>query len=555
MEESELSLHQVQSHDGLIASSSKYHEHAREPGIDMADLPDQTDDKSNSPQMEEETREVNDSSRAPRPPSPPAPGDQDADASAGHHSRYHSHSHFRVYKRRWFGLIQLVLLNIVVSWDWLTFAPVSTTSAQYFNVSDTAINWLSTGFLFAFVVISPVVMWTLNRGPKEAIVWASVLLFLGNWIRYIGARATGGHYGIVMLGQILTGLAQPFVLAAPTRYSDLWFTERGRVSATAVASLANPFGGALGQLISPFWATKPSEVPNLVLYTAIISTIASLPSFLIPSKPPTPPSASSSLPKTPLCATVHALLRSPSFYLIFIPFSVYVGFFNAISSLLNQILEPYSYTETEAGICGALLIVVGLVAAALTSPLLDRTHAYLFGIKILVPLIALSYLAFVFAPQTRTLAAPYAIASILGAASFSLVPIALEYLVEVTWPASPEVGSTVCWAGGQLLGGIFIVAMNALKEGNVVIIPGSDSRGAGSGDYPPGNMRRALVFQAVISCAVVPLPLMLGIKRLGLGEGSVKGRLRLDEAGERSSEGGEGRAEGVERPVGGEERA
>jgi len=29
----------------------------------------------------------------------------------------YSHEHFKVYKRRWFGLGQLVLLNIVVSWD------------------------------------------------------------------------------------------------------------------------------------------------------------------------------------------------------------------------------------------------------------------------------------------------------------------------------------------------------------------------------------------------------------------------------------------------------
>ena len=28
-----------------------------------------------------------------------------------------SATQFRVYKRRWFGLIQLILLNIVVSWD------------------------------------------------------------------------------------------------------------------------------------------------------------------------------------------------------------------------------------------------------------------------------------------------------------------------------------------------------------------------------------------------------------------------------------------------------
>jgi FLVCR family MFS transporter 7 len=29
----------------------------------------------------------------------------------------YSHAHFKVYKRRWFGLVQLVLLNVVVSWD------------------------------------------------------------------------------------------------------------------------------------------------------------------------------------------------------------------------------------------------------------------------------------------------------------------------------------------------------------------------------------------------------------------------------------------------------
>ena len=34
----------------------------------------------------------------------------------GHHRSY-SHTHFKVYKRRWFGLVQLVLLNVVVSWD------------------------------------------------------------------------------------------------------------------------------------------------------------------------------------------------------------------------------------------------------------------------------------------------------------------------------------------------------------------------------------------------------------------------------------------------------
>jgi len=35
----------------------------------------------------------------------------------GRNKKSHSYAHFKVYKRRWFGLAQLVLLNIVVSWD------------------------------------------------------------------------------------------------------------------------------------------------------------------------------------------------------------------------------------------------------------------------------------------------------------------------------------------------------------------------------------------------------------------------------------------------------
>ncbi|KAH7135916.1 major facilitator superfamily domain-containing protein [Dendryphion nanum] len=440
------------------------------------------------------------------------------------HKKSYSHTHFRVYKRRWFGLAQLVLLNIVVSWDWLTFAPVSTTSAEYFRVSETAINWLSTAFLFSFIAISPVVIWTLNHGPKQSIIWSSILLLLGNWIRYAGTKASGGIYGVVMFGQILTGLSQPFVLAAPTRYSDLWFTESGRISATAVASLANPLGGALAQLINPLLGS----IPNMVLYISIIATVACIPSFFIPAAPPTPPSASSTISKTDILTSLKHISRSPSFYVLFATFSVYVGFFNSFSSLLNQILYPYGFKEDEAGICGAILILVGLVAAAIASPIFDRTHAYILGIKILCPLIAFSYLGMVWAPQTYGIEAPYILSAVLGAASFSLLPVSLEYLVEVTFPASPEVGSTICWAGGQLLGGIFIVVMDALKDGSADLKKVSaGGRMKSGGPRPPGNMFNALVFQAVVSLVVLPLPLALGIKKLGLAH--EKGRLILDE--------------------------
>lgn len=84
--------------------------------------------------------------------------------------------------------------------------------------------------------------------------------------------------------------------------------------------------------------------------------------------------------------------------------------------------------------------------------------------------------------------------AILGAASFSLVPVVVEYLVELTHPVSPEVTSTLAWSGGQVLGGIFIIVSGALKD-----------------DGNNGDMKKALVFCAVIGLVVVPLPLSLGL--------------------------------------------
>ena len=440
---------------------------------------------------------------------------------------------YRVYRIRWFGLAQLILLNIVVSWDvgdvhlqcssstryvrllkaipqWLSFSAVANTAADFYSTNPSIINWLSTGFLFAFVAASPATIWTLHTGgPRLAIITAAIFILFGNWIRFAGARTSPPNFGLTMFGQILIGLAQPFVLSAPTRYSDIWFTPSGRVSATAIASLANPFGGALGQLINPFLASKASDIPNMVLYVAIISTVASIPSFFIPAKPPTPVSPSSTHTAPGLRDTVRLLRANPNFYLLFIPFGVYVGFFNSLSSLLTQVMTPYGFSETESGIAGAVLILVGLVSAAVTSPLMDRTKAYLPFIKIAVAIIALCYLAFIWAPGTRGLVAPYVILAILGAASFSLVPVALEWLVEVTFPVGPEAGSTICWTGGQLFGAIFIVVSDALK--------------AGKGGDPPFTMSKALVFQAVVSAAAVPCAMCLGL----VGKATT-GRLEVD---------------------------
>ena len=138
-------------------------------------------------------------------------------------------------------------------------------------MSESAINWISTAFFLAFVAVFPLTIFVLHKSLKIAFITAGTLILIGNWIRYGGATSrSGGSFAHAMAGEIVIGFAQPFILAAPTRYSDLWFTNRGRVAATAVMSLANPLGAALGQLINPFWVSETGDVSNMVLYVSII---------------------------------------------------------------------------------------------------------------------------------------------------------------------------------------------------------------------------------------------------------------------------------------------
>ena len=222
-----------------------------------------------------------------------------------------------------------------------------------------------------------------------------------------------------------------------------------------------------------------------------------IPAFFTPSKPPTPVGPSAETPKLSLRESVRVLTSSLELWLVLIPFFVYVGFFNSLSSLLNQMMTPYGFSDDQAGIGGAVLIVVGLVVSAITSPILDRTKKFLLALKICLPLLGVCYLVFVWMPETRDVAGPYVVLAILGASSFAAVPVALEFLTEVSYPLSPEVTATTAWAGGQLFGAIFVIISTALTDG-----PNAN---------PPHNMKRALIFEAVVALVIAPLPLMLGL--------------------------------------------
>jgi MFS transporter, FLVCR family, MFS-domain-containing protein 7 len=191
------------------------------------------------------------------------------------------------------------------------------------------------------------------------------------------------------------------------------------------------------------------------------------------------------------------LAKMPEFWLTFVPFVILVAVFNSFASILNQALVPYGITDNEAGIAGAIIIIAGIVAAGITSLIIDRTSAHLVALKIGIPLLAISYICFIWAPSRGEVIGSDINCGFIGAISFAILPVALEFVADITYPVSVEFSSTLLWTGGQLLGSILLICAGYLKAG-----PDSEV---------PGNMNKALILHAVLAASTIPLTLALGM--------------------------------------------
>ncbi|KAL7784561.1 major facilitator superfamily domain-containing protein [Trichoderma ceciliae] len=348
--------------------------------------------------------------------------------------------------------------------------------------------------------MTPLTVKILGYNLRLAFVMTSVLLIVGNWVRYVGSisatHQSGGIYA-VGVGQALLGAAQSLVLSSPTEFAEVWFSPSTRVIATSIMTLSNPLGAALGQVVTPFWLQSVGDISSMVLYVSILSSAVAIPGFFIQNRPPTPPSSTPSSAPLSMRVSLRILVTSLECCIIIIPFWILVALFLSMSSLISQIVGPYGISDTDSGIGGGLLILSGLLASAIVSPIIDRTKQFLITTKVAVLIIASCYVAFIWVAPLGNVAGLYALLCVLGAASLASVPVVLEMLGEISYPVGPEVTSTICWAGGQLLGGCLILIADAME--------------AGEDATPPENMRTYLIFQAALAVAVVPFSLSLGL--------------------------------------------
>ena len=337
---------------------------------------------------------------------------------------------------------------------WITFAPITSTAAQFYGKSDLMIGLLSMSFMVVYILMFLPSAWVIDTwGFKIAVGIGAVLTGVFGLARGIFAA----NFTVVFISQVGLAVGQPFVIGAITKIAARWFPARERATASGLGILALYLGPLAAMLLSPYLVLKVG-LPRLLLYYGIAAAVSAAVFLLLAREhPPTPAWRDE---RTLMFDGLKSMLRRRDFRLLLVIFFVGLGMFNAVSTWIEDIVRPRGFTISQAGWLGGLMLFGGIVGAVVIPLLSDRSRRrkpfILFALIGLIP----GLLGMTFASGY-----PLVLLSsfVFGFCLLSAGPIGFQYAAEITYPAPEGTSNTLLLVMGQISGIVFIFAMDALK--------------------------------------------------------------------------------------------
>ena len=334
----------------------------------------------------------------------------------------------RVYKMRWYILSVICFANVANSINWINYSSIADYTGQFYGVDYDKVNFLSLIYLIMAIIAGFFSFWLIdNFGIRTSINLGAWLNFIGSVVRMLSSidSASGSplvpqasKYYVLMVGQAFCALAQPFIMFVTTKFANTWFAEDQRAMASTLALGSNTLGILIGAFISPqIVNSSVAFVSQMCLLNLITCGVSLLPAlmacFVMRSTPKSPPSYSAMINNEQTTDSygatnseylinespqadgentsaslsfaqnfkiylkqVSKLLKSRDFLILFICFGVGLGLFNALTTLIEQILCVRGYTDDDAGYFGGAMIVCGLVGCIIAGVALDKTKRF-----------------------------------------------------------------------------------------------------------------------------------------------------------------------------------
>lgn len=266
--------------------------------------------------------------------------------------------------RRWVVLAMFLAIAGYSQIVWLNFAALLSFVQARHSVSEDAAGLLLLVFPALYVLVSlPAGLYIDRRGYRASLRVAAAGMAIFSLMRVIDlgfAWLLAAQIGLAALG--------PFVLNAISKLVIDWFVPDQRALATGLGTVGMFLGMAIGIAATPVMVEAWGYQATMAAWAGISVVLCAACFALVVERGG--PVAS----EPGVRAGLRPLLRSRALVLLFALAGLGLGYFNGITTWLEPILAQRGLDAVQAGAAGGMLIVGGIVGAAVVPALSDRSR-------------------------------------------------------------------------------------------------------------------------------------------------------------------------------------
>jgi MFS family permease len=368
---------------------------------------------------------------------------------------------------RWAVMLAFMAVVAVNQLLWITYAPVTSDAASYYNVSTLSIGLLSMSFMIVYILVSIPASWVIDRfGIRLAVGIGAVLTGVFGLLRGIA----GSNYSLALFAQIMIAVGQPFILNAITTIAARWFPPDERATASGLSSLSIYIGILAGMLVTPL-LFQSFGMSKMLMFFGILSLIPIITFFIfVKERPANAPVSIEPEVRSLMFDGLRDTFKNGNFLLLLAIFFVGLGAFNAVTTWIEDLLKPRGFNVTQAGVTGGMMIIGGIIGAVVMPTLSDKSHKR-------VPFIFISILGATLGLAGVTYASGYFMllvsSFVLGFFLLSAGPIGFQFGAEITRPVPEGTSNGLLLMMGQISGILFIFGMEMLKSPQTGSMTGS----------------------------------------------------------------------------------
>lgn len=344
---------------------------------------------------------------------------------------------------RWRVLFGFVLAALVTQLLWLNFAPLLVDVERIYGVDEGTASLLILPFPLLYVLLSIPSGRLIDRlGYRKVVGAGAVVSALGALV-----RIDTDHFAALVAGQVIVALAQPFVVNGISKLVADWFEGEEVAAATGLGTVGMFLGMAIGLASTPAlveaWGLRGAMVVNAAVAAAVAVAwyVLGVERGVAGEEDPSP---------------MGTLLRNRRLQ-VFIGLALLgLGYFNGLTTWLEQLLAPRGMDAQQAGNIGGVVVLGGILGAIVVPLLADRLRVRRVPLLVCV---AAAGAANLWLAETGTYGGLLAAGATLGFFFMPAFALLLAMTGEVVRPQDAGAATGLVMLAGNAGGVALIVAM------------------------------------------------------------------------------------------------